>query len=357
MLPITSTPKPFSYPLPGELSPRAIASPPVLSTTHHPKPLTATVRSINHAPLLKTWEIVICAITIIGLFVLLGIYYKRKRELEAIEEVIPTQEPEPATPIVVKTKAEKPAAVYMPLSTPSQPVSIAPAALPPPSLLLEVKLLDEKEKLLKTYSHLVPVFKQLYNVDLADQVWLLKLSELYIWDIDLPPAYAINKQAIDVMHCKRLLKLKSEIEKVLQEKTKFSLAGKCKSVCPSSLDLLPNLEELDLSYNLFNVPPDVSKLTKLKWLGLNSNTFLTCTPDLSTLTKLEVLSLENTPITTPPDLRANVRLKYLSIANAKLTSAPDLSQNVNLETLDLSGNLVSLRPDLSNNKKLKKPKL
>lgn len=282
--------------------------------------------------------------------------------------------PAALTAINTKTTSTTPST----LTASVKPITAAAASAPSTSPNNEEALQKEKETLLMDRPGWKYQLGQMYDVSLVDQVWLLKVIELDTCGIDLEPVEKCTSMAIKSggagwteYEMRDLLRNKTLIDEALKKITKCNLLGKCKMgeprrlphenrnlirqatyFCPSSLDLLPNLEELDLSYNQFATPPNLSKNVKLKSLSLHSNPLLTSAGDLSNLTQLEWLSLEKTALTSPPVVRSNVLLKYLFLSNSGLTSAPDISQNKELLELHIDGNPLTAPVDTSHNSKL-----
>ena len=96
--------------------------------------------------------------------------------------------------------------------------------------------------------------------------------------------------------------------------------------------------------------PDLSALTKLRYLEIVNSDLTGPVPDLSALTNLESVSFGNLKLTgSIPDLSALTKLRGLGLSgNALSGPIPDLSAYTNLTILSLSGNdLTGSIPDLS----------
>jgi len=105
--------------------------------------------------------------------------------------------------------------------------------------------------------------------------------------------------------------------------------------------------ELDLSgKGLTSVPPELTRLTNLRWLSLSYNRLTAVPPELAQLTNLQVLYLSNNQLTAvPPEFAQLTNLQGLSLSNNRLTAVPpEIAQLTNLRALDLSRNQLTAVP-------------
>lgn len=315
--------------------------------------------------LLKAWEIALCAITVIGLLVLLGLYFCRKaQQIKAIENM-------PTTGNTVQD-AE---ANSKPKETPPPALPVAMPALPvvqlPPDLYAELKL--KKEIILNDNPQWASDVHSWGDLSLVNQVWVLQLFELRTIGIEFGAISKFQKSLPLNGDLPEIFKLKGDIDQQLRSIQEVVYTGKDLRKCPSSaIELLVNLKHLDLSGNLLKSPPDVKKNPNLEILNLGNNT-LTHSPDVSNNPKLkflalsgnlkeapdvtknpdlETLKLRNNHIKFPPDLSKNPKLKEVDCTNNLLTEAPDVSKNPELQTLILAVNQITQGPDLTVNLKL-----
>ena len=119
-----------------------------------------------------------------------------------------------------------------------------------------------------------------------------------------------------------------------------------------ALSNLPSFEELYLSANQLSSFPDLSGLTGLRYLYLSANQLEGAIPDLSALTDLVELRLNDNLLLTGaiPDLSALTNLEALYLNDSNLSGTiPDLSALTNLVELYLHANplLTGPIPDLS----------
>ncbi|GAB4857234.1 hypothetical protein Ancab_015141 [Ancistrocladus abbreviatus] len=124
---------------------------------------------------------------------------------------------------------------------------------------------------------------------------------------------------------------------------------------PGKIGQLSTLEILNISSNYFHgaIPREISYLTNLQTLILDNNAFDGPIPDvLSSFPNLAVLSLRNNSLngSLPESLRKLENLRILALAQNHLSSeVPDLSGLSNLEELDLENNFFGLQfPHLGN---------
>ncbi|KAK3033702.1 hypothetical protein RJ639_033926 [Escallonia herrerae] len=113
---------------------------------------------------------------------------------------------------------------------------------------------------------------------------------------------------------------------------------------PGKIARLSNLEILNLTSNFFDgaIPQEVSYLSNLQTLVLDGNLFSGQLPDaLGSLSLLVVLSLKKNSLDGPlPDQLGSLEnLRVLSLSDNQFTGAvPDLSSLTNLQVLDLENN-------------------
>ena len=107
--------------------------------------------------------------------------------------------------------------------------------------------------------------------------------------------------------------------------------NRVKGVIPTALSQLRELRELHLN----NVATHFHI-----YENENANEITGALPDLSALTKLQVLELNNNKITSLPDLSANAKLEILSVNNNKLTSLPLISVPSELRILQAADNFI-----------------
>lgn len=303
-----------------------------------------TVRHIPEPSFLKTWEIVICAITIIGLFVLLGIYWKRKNDWAAIQAEKAVQERQA---IEFQEVANETAAAIA-QNAPATPAIIAPVK---PDLQLQAKKMEVLARNPK-WINTVNTWK---GLSLSEEVWILQICELRRLGVTINAFKVIlqGEQVPNAQQAKDCITVKDVVDHLeLSKITSFSSKDKMDRV-PDAIYLMKNLEELYLNSCGLVEAPDVSKFPNLKYLRLGIND-LTKPPDVTKNIKLVELSLHTNHITSPPDVSQNSSLEILQLSNNLLKNAPNVINNPWLVVLDLSHNpLKSSLPDLRNNGRLR----
>lgn len=356
-----------------------------------------TWQHIREPSFLKTWEIVLCAITVIGLFVLLGLYYKRRNEWVAAEKAkfslemetppVNTRLPESPrqniqiqatpTPIALPQLVHPFAEIVSPTSTPQPTIPVTPTITipqnppmsPPPAVVtatppqptpkpqvvtqpLSPEILKaRKEEILKinsAWNKVVKDWKEL-SIELDEEVWLLEIAQLNQLGV-LDNLKNCPNCIPDSATARTLLKEKALIEEKLAAIKTFECKIKMDKL-PSAIDLLVNLESLKADDCKLVVPPDVSKLLKLNSLELNNNKLKTA-PDVSKNVELEKLGLNHNKLETPPNVTNNTKLVHLWLDHNKLKTSPDLSKNTALYEVCLRSNKLETPPDVSKNLKL-----
>lgn len=102
------------------------------------------------------------------------------------------------------------------------------------------------------------------------------------------------------------------------------------------------LEWIDISFNqIGTIPAGLGRLVNLKFMAANDNV-ITTLPDISALTALEDVYLDNNMLSDiPVGIEKCSSLKSIIIRNNKLRKLPSTLQNMTwLETLDLSNNKI-----------------
>lgn len=118
---------------------------------------------------------------------------------------------------------------------------------------------------------------------------------------------------------------------------------------PSKFMRLSSLEIVNLTLNFFqgNIPPSISSLEHLQTLILDSNNLTGRLPDgLGSLSSLAVLSLKNNSLSgsLPHSLGSLENLRVLALSNNNFSGeVPDLSRLTNLQVLDLENNVLGPR--------------
>jgi len=102
---------------------------------------------------------------------------------------------------------------------------------------------------------------------------------------------------------------------------------------------------LYLANNQLRVLPDLSPLTKLNMLNLSNNQ-LSDVSDLSHLTKLSRLHLSNNQLSDVSGIFSLTKLLWLHLSNNQLTGIPGISSLTNLESLMLSNNQLTSAPNV-----------
>lgn len=301
------------------------------------KPIAQSVLN-KPAPLLKTWEIVICAISVIGLLVLIGLYLGRKAKQNHLPQI----------EFYVNPEQEVVAGFVQDLI---QPSSAGPDA----------ELKSKKAQMLQDNPSWVAAVNDWREITLIDQVWLLQVFELRRVGLVISPLEKLSNPLPaqrdllpSVGDLKAILELKNEIQQFLDGVRELFLSHKdyIKSQFPSSaLELLPNLSLLNSNSFAFSVCPDLSKNPQLETLVLIRSK-LPKAPDLHNNPQLKEIDLSNCELEECPDFSNKPNLTSLNLSNNKLSKAPDVSKNTMLESLDLSTNKLTKAPDLSKNPNL-----
>lgn len=299
-------------------------------------------------PLLKTWEIVLCAVTIIGLLVLLGIYYKRKsdRKRELEKKNTPLEIIQTPSIIFCSTIPQDPPYRLIKTEKENLPSKISPDP--------DIPLKLEKENILKENPLWVPIVNEWKEISISDQVWLLQLFELRKFHIpieELDKNMQSDESILPTKDLSKILMIRKEIEENLSSIKMFSSIGKYGtkiSYIPSAISLLKNLEQLWVPCNEISSAPDLSKNVKLNQVNLAENK-LTSPPDLSQNINITWLTIANNALSNPPVLDNNKELKCLWLEFNKLTIAPDVSKNPKLEILALNHNQITTPPDVTRN--------
>lgn len=109
---------------------------------------------------------------------------------------------------------------------------------------------------------------------------------------------------------------------------------------------------------LTEVPPEIGKLTNLKWLVLSVNQLKRLPPEIGNLQNVEYLSLHRNELTElPAEIGKMTGVKILRVFNNRLTSLPpEIGLLRNLEELDVSRNrgLTQLPDELGQLENLRK---
>ena len=116
---------------------------------------------------------------------------------------------------------------------------------------------------------------------------------------------------------------------------------------PPEIGNLANLQELNLSYNLFTtLPADLGNLVSLQELYLGGNQFTTLPAEIGNLTNLQMLDLSWNHLTSLPTEISNlVNLQVLNLLENYLTSIPPEIDNLaSLQELYLGGNQFTTLP-------------
>ncbi|CAN1801653.1 Protein SUPPRESSOR OF npr1-1, CONSTITUTIVE 1 [Linum perenne] len=156
----------------------------------------------------------------------------------------------------------------------------------------------------EVYSQLLPVFEsqemvKLVELDLSGCIYLTAVPDL---------SKSTRLEVLILRYCRSLVEL------------------------PSYVGNLENLVRLDVKdcLQLHNIPTQLNSKV-LKYVLMSKCENLTCCPEISNSTKLEVLDLENTPIYEPPPASTYNRVQNggtLRLNCEKITSFPTLSSTL-----------------------------
>ena len=116
---------------------------------------------------------------------------------------------------------------------------------------------------------------------------------------------------------------------------------------PSILTELPSLRTLWLNSNrLTTIPSEITKLTKLKSLDLYNNQLTIIPPEIAQLTKLRSLALGNNQIAAiPPEIAQLTKLQTFWFNNNNLTFIPpEIAQLTELQLLNVGSNQLTFIP-------------
>ena len=124
------------------------------------------------------------------------------------------------------------------------------------------------------------------------------------------------------------------------------------------IEKLNNLTHLDLSNSLVysELPKEIGKLSKLRYLNLPANNLKSIPPEIGKLNELEYLNLESSELETlPVEIGKLKKLKYLNLKGNNLVNLPvEISNLKELQYLNLEGNkLKSIPHEIKSLKKLK----
>ena len=148
--------------------------------------------------------------------------------------------------------------------------------------------------------------------------------------------------------------------------------------CDNNIEL--QITELNLSFNLTTIPPEIDKLINLQILCFSFTNFTTIPNEIGNLINLEELYLNdnklriipneicnlinlqklilasNKLIKIPDEINNLINLKYLNLSNNKLTKIPkEIGNLINLQTLHLNNNkLTTIPAEIGNLINLKK---
>lgn len=302
--------------------------------------------------LLKTWEIVICTITVIGLLILLGLYLCRKaRQSQSFKESL---ELIPFTPNQNLVEVLPPVPLLpAPLAPVPFPTPIVIPVLPPPPPDPDAELKLKKEKILQDNPQWRTAVGDWREISLVNQVWVLQVFELREWGMKIPFFDKFSKPFVTNFDLPDLLKDKSNIQLDLASIHNLRLARRnAARGLSSALELLENLKKLNICYNGLTESPDISKNVHLEILNFSNNN-LKKAPDTSANPKLKKLYLNFNELTSGPDISKNLELECLHLEKNQLTSMPDISCNPKISDVDLSRNTLALPSDLGAYKGLK----
>lgn len=152
--------------------------------------------------------------------------------------------------------------------------------------------------------------------------------------------------------------IQRRIDKVRQgQLSTLDLSNCALTYIPDEIFELSYLTELKLGnwadYNkqqrnkLAQLPPQISRLTKLQYLDLSSNELSALPPDLAQLTQLQLIDLSNNHFEQLPDWLGDLpQLQFLDLSNNQLAVvSPTLTRLERLQRLNLSKNLLRQIPE------------
>ncbi|MED6123441.1 hypothetical protein PIB30_049236 [Stylosanthes scabra] len=165
-------------------------------------------------------------------------------------------------------------------------------------------------------------------------------SCLSSWDLTLDPCDNLFTQKFTCgFRCDSIVSGFSRVTELALDQAGYS------GSLPSTWNLLPYLQTLDLSNNLFygNIPHSLSNLTRLRRLALSSNSFSGAIPSsMGSLSTLEELCLDHNNLAgpIPATLNGLKNLKRLELQSNKLQGKlpPKLGSLSSLKYLDGSDN-------------------
>lgn len=330
---------------------------------HNPEPLSKrTVQQANSSSsILKTWEIVLCAISIIGLLVLLGVCLGRKKPQNSLQQ-------ESTPPLQPVSSPMPPVGIQKPVvaTVTSKPIT---SAWKPYFAGHE----EIKKRMLAAHPSWEKMVNTWQGVCVIEQVFILELFELRELGIKLDPFEMVLKYAAGNDAEIPSLINRPLIENALSKVTKLEVKNVPLKSQPEALGLLKNLKELifenngmetlylnsivnlktlRVSKNALVEPPYVGDLKNLEVLCLPNNK-LKEAPHLGDNVHLKILDLSDNELTEAPNLTSNRELRDFSIANNKLTELPYLGYNGNLNVLYCPHNQLFSLPNLSQNVQLR----
>ncbi|MCY3410018.1 MAG: leucine-rich repeat domain-containing protein [Candidatus Heimdallarchaeota archaeon] len=157
------------------------------------------------------------------------------------------------------------------------------------------------------------------------------------------------KKAIDELAFELSMDREVFLERIIEEPygIRIDLSNLRIKIWPRSLDMIPNLVEVNLNRNLIDdLPDEINRLNNLKILDISHNRLQVLNYELAELTELEQLLLSNNQLVNiPSDFSELEHLKVMDISYNKIKNLhADFSKLQNLTHFRAQGNQLSEIP-------------